>query len=63
MAAVLLGMLLVLEMATLIGESDEVREGHAIEADMKERIDGAGLDVFVVVVVETFLHRGLYRLH
>ena len=60
MATVLLGMLLVLEMATLVGESDEVREGHASEADVKERIDGACLDVLVVVVIETFPHRGLH---
>lgn len=60
MATVLLGMLLVLEMAALVGESDEVREGHASEADVKERIDGASLDVLVVVVIETFPHRGLH---
>ena len=62
MATVLLGMLLVLEVATLVGESDEVREGHASEADMEERLDGAGLDVLVVVVIETFLHIRLHGL-
>lgn len=62
-ATVLLSMLLVLEMATLVGESDKVGESHTIKADMKERIDGAGLDVFVVVVIETFLHRVLHGLH
>ena len=62
MATVLLGMLLVLEVATLVRESDEVREGHASEADMEERLDGAGLDVLVVVVIETFLHIRLHGL-
>lgn len=60
MATVLLGVLLVLEMAALVGESDEVREGHASEADMKERIYGASLDVLVVVVIETFPHGCLH---
>lgn len=62
MATVLLGMLLVLEMATLVRESDEVRESHASEADVEERLDGACLDVFVVVVIETFLHIRLHGL-
>ncbi|KAK0570990.1 hypothetical protein LWI29_009524 [Acer saccharum] len=47
-------------MAALLRESDEVREDHATEADVIERIDGACLDVFGVVVVETTLDRFLH---
>lgn len=63
MTTVLLSMLLMLKMATLIRESDKVRESHAVEADMKDRINGAGLNVFFVVVIESSLHRGLHGLH
>ncbi|KAL0726669.1 hypothetical protein Bca4012_022762 [Brassica carinata] len=41
----------------------EVRESHASKADMKERIDEASLDIFFVVVIETFHHGGLHALH
>ena len=54
--AMLLGVLGVLEVAALLGKSDEVGEDHASEADMEERIDGAGLDVLGVVVVQASLH-------
>lgn len=50
---VLLGMLLVLKMAALLGESHEIREDHPAETDMVERIDGACLNVLGVVVVQT----------
>lgn len=56
MAAVFLGVLLVLEVATLLGKSDEVREDHAAEAHMEKRIDRVGLDVLGVVVVQALLH-------
>lgn len=67
--AMLLGVLLVLEVATLLRKSDEVGKDHAPEADMEERIDGAGLDVLGVVIVQASLHRllrvvdGQHRLH
>ncbi|KAF4393849.1 hypothetical protein F8388_018340 [Cannabis sativa] len=50
--AVFLGVLLVLEMAALFGQSDEVGEDHSTEADMVERIDGTGLNVLSVVVIQ-----------
>lgn len=56
----LLGVLLVLEMATFLGKSDKVGEDHPTEADMVERIDRAGLDVLGIVVVQTSLHRLLH---
>ena len=52
-ATVFLGVLLMLEVATLLGESDEVGEDHATKADVIERIDGIGLDVLGVVAVQT----------
>ena len=66
---VLLGVLLVLEMATFLGKSDKVGEDHATKADMVERVNRAGLDVLGMVVVQTSLHRLLrvvdreHRLH
>ena len=60
MATVFLGVLLMLEVATFLGESDEVGEDHATKADVIERIDGIGLDVLGVVVVQTPLDRILH---
>lgn len=54
-SAVLFGVLLVLEMAAFLGESDEVGEDHSAEADMQERINGAGLDVLGMVVIQAFV--------
>lgn len=51
-AAVLHCVQLVLEVAALLGESHEVGEGHAAEADMVKGVDGAGEDVLLVVVVQ-----------
>lgn len=62
--AVFLGVvLLMLEVATLLGESDEVREDHAAKADVVERIDRAGLDVLGVVVVQPLLDRVLHKVN
>ncbi|QCE13472.1 Phosphoinositide-binding clathrin adaptor [Vigna unguiculata] len=48
-SVVLLGVLLnVLEVAALVGESDEVGEDHAAEADMENGIGRIGLDVLGV---------------
>lgn len=47
------GVLLVLEVATLLGKSDEIGEDHPTNADVIERVDRTGLDVLSVVVVET----------
>lgn len=58
-----LGMLLMLEMAALLGESDEVGEKHAAEADVIERLDGVSLDVLCVVVIQSPLHRTLDVIH
>uniref|UniRef100_A0A2P2IP11 Uncharacterized protein n=1 Tax=Rhizophora mucronata TaxID=61149 RepID=A0A2P2IP11_RHIMU len=63
---VVLGVLLVLQMAAFLGEGDKVRKDHASEADMIKRFDGVCLDVLGVVVVhaslDCLLHR-LYRQH
>lgn len=67
--AMFLGVLLMLEVATLLRESNEVGEDHATKADVIERIDRTGLDVLGVVVVQTLLDRVLrkvdaqHRLH
>lgn len=60
MVIVFFGMLLVFEVVMFVGESDEVREGYVFEVDVKERIYGVSLDVFVVVVIEIFFYRGFY---
>lgn len=51
--------LLMLEMAALLGESDEVGEKHAAEADVIERLNGVSVDVLGVVVIQSPLHRTL----
>lgn len=45
------GVLLVLGVAALLGEGDEVGEDHANEADMVERLDGDCLDVLLDVAI------------
>lgn len=45
------GGLLVLEVAALVGEGDEVGEDHAADADVEEGLDGARLDVLLDVAV------------
>ena len=45
------GVLLVLGVAALLGEGDEVGEDHATEVDMVERLDGACLDVLLDVAI------------
>ncbi|KAM1003019.1 hypothetical protein ACFX2I_003401 [Malus domestica] len=45
----------VLDVTALLGQSDEVGEDRAAEPDMEEGIDGAGLDVLGLVVVQAFL--------
>lgn len=52
MAAMLLGMLLVFKVSTLFGKRDEVGEGHPTKADMVERINGAGLNVLGMVIIQ-----------
>lgn len=54
------GVLLVFEVAALVGESDEVGEDHAAVTDMEDRLGWAGLDVLLAVVVETSLDGTLY---
>lgn len=56
-AAVLLGMLLMLEMTALLGKSDKVGESHAAKTDVIERVDGVGLNVLGVVVIQAPLER------
>ena len=67
---VLLGVLLgVLEVAALVGESNEVGEDHAAVADMEDGIGGAGFNVLGMVIIEASLNRLLdvvqrqHRLH
>lgn len=45
------------EVAALLGEGDEVGEDHPSEAYVVEGIDGARLDVLVMVLVETLRDR------
>ena len=59
--AMFLSVLLVLEMAALFGQSNEVGEDHATEANMVERVDGTGLDVLSVVVIQAS-HDGILRI-
>ncbi|GER53678.1 4-hydroxy-tetrahydrodipicolinate reductase [Striga asiatica] len=49
-------LLLVLEVAELLRQGDEVGEGHPAEADVIEGLNGAGLDVLSVVAVEAALN-------
>lgn len=48
-------MLLVSEMATLVGKSDEVREDHPSIKDMKKRLNRICFDVLFAVVVQPSL--------
>ncbi|MFS7950120.1 hypothetical protein Hanom_Chr06g00579631 [Helianthus anomalus] len=63
------GVLLVLEMTTLLRKGDKVREDHATKADVIERNDGVGLDVFGMVIIQSSLDEILgvacrhHRLH
>lgn len=50
-------LLLVLEVAALLGEGDEVREDHAADADVEKGLDGAGLDVLLNVAVHGLVGR------
>lgn len=45
--------LLVLKVATLLRKSYKVGEDHPTEADVKERIRRASLDVFGVIIVQS----------
>lgn len=47
----LFGMLLVFEVTALLRKSDEVREDHAAKADMVERYDRIGLNVFGMIII------------
>lgn len=51
-AAVLFGMLLMLKVTSLLRKGDEVREDHATKADMIERCDRVGQDVFGMVIIQ-----------
>jgi hypothetical protein len=69
MASMLLGMLLVLKVAAFFGECNQVGEDHSTKADMVEWVNGAGLNVLGMVVVQPSLHHtlhivdGKHRLH
>lgn len=51
------GVLLVLEVAALLGEGDEVGEDHPSDADVEEGLDGACLDVLLDVAIHRFIRR------
>lgn len=51
------GVLLVLEVAALLRQGNEVGEDHSTEADVEEGIDGARLDVLGVVIVQSLVDR------
>lgn len=51
------GMLLVLQVAALLRQRNEVGEDHSTEADVEEGIDGARLDVLGVVIVQALADR------
>lgn len=56
-AAMLFGMLLVFEMTALLRESNEVREYHTAKADMVERYDRIGLNVFGMIIIQCSLDK------
>lgn len=56
-AAMLFGMLLVFEMTALLRKSNEVREDHAAKADMVERYDRIGLNVFGMIIIQCSLDK------
>lgn len=45
---------LVGEMTALLGKIDQVEEDHSADANMENWVRGIGLDVFVMVHVQTF---------
>lgn len=53
----LFGMLLVFEVTSLLRKSDEVREDHAAKADMVERYDRIGLNVFGMIIIQWSLDK------
>ncbi|GAB2249979.1 hypothetical protein Droror1_Dr00013338 [Drosera rotundifolia] len=55
----LLLVLLMLEVAALLRQCNQIRQRHAAEADMEEWVDGAGFDVLRVVIVEASTDGGL----
>ena len=55
-ASMFLGVLQMLEVTAFLGESDEVGEDHASDANMINGFKGAGLDVLGVVVVQSSLN-------
>lgn len=57
------GVLLVFKVATLFGKGDEVGESHASEADVVDGINGAGLDVLGMVIIQSPLHSTLRVTH
>lgn len=57
MAAMLFGMLLVFEMTALLRKSNEVREDHTTKADMVERYDRIGLNVFGMIIIQCSLDK------
>jgi len=65
----LLGMLLVLKVAAFLRECNQVGKDHSTIADMEERLNGAGLNVLGMVVVQPSLKcilqivGGKHRLH
>ena len=61
--AMFLGVLLVLEMAALVGKSDEVRKDHPTKADMVKRVDGVCLNVLGMIIVQTPLNSFLHVIH
>lgn len=56
-ATVLLDMLLMFKVTALLWKGDEVREDHAAEAKMIERLDGVSLNVFDMVIIQRSLCR------
>jgi len=50
-------LLLVLEVAALLGKGDEVGEDHPADADVEEGLDGAGLNVLFDVAIDGLIRR------
>ena len=55
MPSMLLGMLLVLKVAAFLKECNQVGEGHSTKADMVGQVNGVGLNVLGMVVVQPSL--------
>lgn len=49
----MIAMLFVLEVASLFWEGNEVGENHASKADMEQRVNGTGFDVFSMVIIQS----------